>query len=143
MKLANKIPVLMMIPVAGVAIYFIGTNVSDIPSQIVGGSRQWLLIFLGVYVINYTIAWFLRLSWTASMIRMLGCGLFAYVAISELVDVLGGMWGHWHQLLGGEGDLGIPTVAAVRYAVTAWTIGLVMMVICIALGFEPSAPPSE
>ena len=136
LKLANKIPVLLMFPVAAVAVYFIGANVTDTGAQVVDGSRRWLLVFLGIYAGNYAVAWFMRNSWPAAMIRMLACGLFAYIAISELVDVLGGAWGHWHQLLGGEGTLPEKNVSALRYTTTAWTVGLTMMAVCIALGFE-------
>ncbi|MBN2714494.1 MAG: hypothetical protein JXX14_01490 [Deltaproteobacteria bacterium] len=136
MRLNNKIPILLMFPVAALAIYFIGGRVVDVQSQIVSASRQWLLIFLGVYGVNFILAWFLKNAWTPALIRLLGCGLFAYVAISELVDTVGGMWGHLHQLLGGEGTLDDTVVNAVRYTVTAWTVGLTMMVVCIAIGFE-------
>ncbi|MBN2341333.1 MAG: hypothetical protein JXX29_07325 [Deltaproteobacteria bacterium] len=136
MTLANKIPVLLMFPVGAIAIYFLGANVHDVPSQMVHGARQWLLILLGVYAINFSVAWFLKNSWPAALGRMLVCGLFAYIAISELVDLLGNYWGHWGQLLGGEGRLDISTVHAARYAGTAWLVGLVMMVLCVAVGFE-------
>ncbi len=139
MKLSNKVPFLLIFPVSAAAIYFLGMNVVDTASQSVESSRQWLLIFIGVYVANYTFAWMLRYSWPVTMIRMLGCGLFAYIAISELIDVLGGMWGHWLQLLGGEGGLPLTLVAATRYTTVAWLVALVMMILCIAMGFEHEA----
>lgn len=136
MTLSNKIPVLLMFPIAAIAIYFLGGKVQDVPSEIVNGARKWMVIFLGVYIFNYVLAWFLRDSWPAAMARMLGCGLFGYIAISELVDLFGGYWGHWSQLFGGEGPLENQTVYAARYVATVWTVNVVMMVLCISVGFE-------
>ncbi|MBN2530701.1 MAG: hypothetical protein JXR76_30215 [Deltaproteobacteria bacterium] len=136
MKLANKIPFLLMFPVSAVAVYFIGAGVTDIDTRIVDGSRQWLLVFSGVYLVNNVVSWFLRHSWTAALVRMLVCGLFAYISISELIDIIGGMWGHWGQLLGSEGPLDANVASAVRYTIVSWLVCLVMMIVSIAVGFE-------
>lgn len=136
MSLPNKIPMLLMLPVCGIAVYFLGGQVAEIDSQIVSGSRNWILIHFMVYLANFVLAWFLRTSWPVTMGRMLVCGLFAYISISELIDLLGGYYGQWSQLLGGDGKLGETIVNAVRYTITAWMVSFVMMVVCIAVGFE-------
>lgn len=136
MTLPNKLAVLLMLPIASIGIYVVGNNVEDVENNIVNASKNWLLIHLTVYFFNYILAWFARASWPVTMGRMLICGVFGFICLSELVDLIGHNYGNWAQLLGGEGVLSEISVKATRYAIISWISATVLMITSIGIGFE-------
>jgi len=136
LKPVEKLPLLLMPPLGAIAIFVISGRSGAAAYDLVSGARDWVLICVSVYTVALVVAWFLRHSWPAAMGRMLLCGLFAYVGISRIVDIVGRHWSNVWQIFGAAGSLPTDEVAALRWALAAWTVCLGMMVTAIATGFE-------
>jgi magnesium-transporting ATPase (P-type) len=140
MLLQNKIVILLIIAVAAISVYLLGDNVFNIaPQDIkkeVSSARDWLIIISVIYVLNFIIAWLFKGSWSVTLGRMLVCGFFGYIVISEFIDIAGQNYNIWGELLKGEGSTDIAAIKAIRYTMTAWIVSFVMTVICIGVGFE-------
>ncbi len=125
-----------MLPIGAIGIYFIGAGVTTVNYDVLS-SRNWLLATLMAYIVNYAIAWFLKHSFGWTAVRMLISSIFAYLSISEIVDLMGENFDNIGQIMGGSGSLTGEAIKEIRFITVAWIFSLVLMITAIAVGFEP------
>ncbi len=143
MKLSTRLGIIAVWPLVAIIVLALG----DAPetSESIGPlltAQRWLAGITVLYLANFVLAWRFAASWPVSMTRLLIWGLIGYICISEIVDLFGENEGLGAAIFSGR-DLGDPALtASLKGQLVDWTIGLVMAVVCIGIGFENARGPA-
>ena len=134
---AAKIALIAVWPLAGLGLVaFLLSLAGELPAEHgepVRRAAWWLATLAGLYAVNWIVAWRMRDSWTATLVRLLAWGAAAYLCVSNLLDIFAADRSLLSRILDFSAGA---EVSAPRGRALAWLLGAIMAVVCIGLGFE-------
>ena len=144
MEPRTRIALVALLPLLAAAALLAGRSaggdaVGAEPAAELASSRTWLALIGGAYLVNYAIAWPTRRSWTSALVRSLLWAVVAFIAVSELVDLVGEDRGIVGRAFGLAEGADPAVAAAERWLLLNWVLCLVAAGLGIGVGFEGGA----